>query len=200
MPRSITIGREFGSGGRELGRRLAETLKIAYYDHEIIAEIARRTSLSEQYIQSVSERAPVFSFPIHTGRSFYPAPNPAFDQSLSVYREQSNILREMAEKSDCVIVGRCADYVLKDYHPFRIFVCANMESKMQRCRENAPEDEKLTDRELRQMIQSVDKRRAGYYSFYTGQNWGDRLNVDICINTSRMVIKEVVPAFARLFD
>ena len=74
MNRIITIGREFGSGGRELGRRLAETLGFAYYDQEIVSEIARRTEMSEQYVQSIVEHQPSFSFPIHIGRSFYPAP------------------------------------------------------------------------------------------------------------------------------
>lgn len=85
MNRIITIGREFGSGGRELGRRLAETLGYAYYDQEIVSEIARRTELSEQYVQSIEEHRPAISFPIHVGRSFYPAPTPVFDQSMSVY-------------------------------------------------------------------------------------------------------------------
>ena len=93
MNRIITIGREFGSGGRELGRRLSETLDFAYYDQEIISEIARRTEMSEQYVQSIVEHQPSFSFPIHIGRSFYPAPTPVFDQSMTVYREQSRIWR-----------------------------------------------------------------------------------------------------------
>lgn len=107
MNRVITIGREFGSGGRELGRRLSEHLKFAYYDQEIISEISRRTALSEQYVQAIVEHQPSVSFPINIGRSFYPAPTPVFDQERSVYREQARIITEMAQKSDCVIVGRC---------------------------------------------------------------------------------------------
>ena len=87
MSKIITISREFGSGGRELGRRLAEELKIAYYDQEIVSEIAKRTELSEHYIRAVEERQPPFSFPIHIGRSFYPAPNPAWEQHMTVYQE-----------------------------------------------------------------------------------------------------------------
>ena len=198
MNKIITIGREFGSGGRELGRRLSEELGFAYYDQEIISEIAQRTKMSEQYVQSIVEHKPSFSFPIHIGRSFYPAPAPVFDQSMSVYQEQARIITEMAHKSDCGIVGRCGDYILKEYEPFRMFVYADMESKMKRCREKASEEEKMTDKELKQHILGIDKKRAKYYQFYTGHKWGDKLNFDLCINTSRTVIKEIVPAVARL--
>lgn len=200
MNRIITIGREFGSGGRELGRRLSEALGIAYYDQEIVSEIARRTEMSEQYVQSIVENRPSFSFPIHIGRSFCPMPSPALEQSLAVYQEQSRIITEMAQKSDCVIVGRCGDYILRDFESFRIFVYADLESKMERCRAKAPEDEKITDRELKQHILGIDRKRAKYYEFYTGHKWGDRLNFDLCINTSRTVIKEIVPVLARLFE
>ena len=200
MDRTMAIGREFGSGGRELGRRLSEKLGFAYYDQEIISEIARRTEMSEQYVQSIVEHKPSFSFPIHIGRSFYPAPTPVFDQSMTVYQEQARIITEMAQKSDCVIVGRCGDYILKEYEPFRIFVYADMESKIKRCRQKASEEEQMSDKELKQHILGIDKKRAKYYEFYTGHKWGDKLNFDLCINTSRAVIKEIVPAVAGLFE
>lgn len=150
MNRIITIGREFGSGGRELGRRLAEKLQIAYYDQEIITEISKRTELSEQYVQQVVEHHPISSFPIHIGRSFqYPAMNPVMQQQQSIYMEQSRMIRELAEKSDCVIVGRCADYILSALQPFRIFVYADMDSKIRRCMEKGEEQEPLTERELK---------------------------------------------------
>lgn len=199
MNKIITIGREFGSGGREFGRRLSEEIGFAYYDQEIISEISKRTSLSEQYVHAIIEHQPSFSFPIHIGRSFYPEVNPAFDQTMTIYQEQAHIISEMADKSDCVIVGRCADYILKEYNPFRIFVYADMESKIKRCREKAPEDEKLTDKELKQKINKVDKKRAKYYEFYTGHSWGKKLNFDLCINTTQTVIKEIVPVIAKLF-
>lgn len=199
MNKIITIGREFGSGGREFGRRLSETLGIAYYDQEIISEIAKRTSLSEKYVQAVVEHRPSFSFPIHIGRSFYPSANPVFEQTMTVYQEQARIITEMAAKSDCVIVGRCADYILQEYRPFRIFVYADMASKIKRCREKGPEEEALSEKELRQKISGIDKKRAKYYAFYTGHAWGDKLNFDLCVNTTQTVIKEIVPAIAKLF-
>ena len=199
MNRIITIGREFGSGGREFGRRLSEELGIAYYDQEIISEISKRTSLSEQYIQAIVEHQPSFSFPIHIGRSFYPATSPVFDQTMTVYQEQARIIKEMAAKSDCVIVGRCADFILKEYHPFRFFIYADMESKIKRCREKGPEEENLMEKELKQKISGIDKKRAKYYELYTRHPWGDKLNFDLCVNTTRTSIKDIVPVIAKLF-
>ena len=127
MNKVITISREFGSGGRELGRRLSELLHIAYYDQEILTEIAKRTELAESYIEQVVEQTPMMSFPIHVGRSFYPMMNPALELTQTVMVEQHKTIYEMAEKSDCVIVGRCGDYILRDFKPFRIFVYADLE-------------------------------------------------------------------------
>ena len=97
MNRIITIGREFGSGGRELGRRLADALQFAYYDREIVSELARRTSLSEEYVQRIVEHRPTAAFPIHVGRSFYPMVNPMWEQGQAVYQEQHRLIKEMAE-------------------------------------------------------------------------------------------------------
>ena len=200
MNRIITIGREFGSGGRELGRRLAEKLQIAYYDQEIITEISKRTELSEQYVQQVVEHHPISSFPIHIGRSFqYPAMNPVMQQQQSIYMEQSRMIRELAEKSDCVIVGRCADYILSALQPFRIFVYADMDSKIRRCMEKGEEQEPLTERELKKYIVNIDRNRAKYYNFYTNQKWGDKLNYDLCINTTGIQIKEIASVMEKIF-
>lgn len=200
MNRIITVGREFGSGGREFGKRLAERLSIAYYDNEIVTEIAKKTDLAESYVDQVMDKGPSVFFPITIGRSFYPQVDPAMDVNNTIYLEQSNIIRELAEKSDCVIVGRCADYILRELNPFRVFVYADMDSKIARCRAKGPEEEHLTDKELGKKILKVDKERAGYYQFYTGKNWGDRLNYDLCINTTNASIKEIVEAVARMLE
>ena len=119
MNRIITIGREFGSGGRELGYRIAEKLQIAYYDQEIITEIAKRTALSEDYIRQIEERRPIMHFPIHTGHSFYLTSEPTFYPEFSIYTKQHELLRELSCKSDCIIVGRCADHILRERNPVR---------------------------------------------------------------------------------
>lgn len=198
MPRIITIGREFGSGGRELGRRIADDLKIAYYDNEIITRIAERTDLSEDYVKHVMESEPSALLPITVGRSFYMRMDPVMEQNNAIYREQSRLILELAEKSDCVIVGRSADYILRQMQPFRLFVYAQKEHKLERCRKRAAEQEHFTDRELWRHIRDVDRRRARYYQFFTGQAWGDRLNYDLCINTSNAGIKELAEAITRL--
>lgn len=195
MNKMITISREFGSGGRELGRRLSEQLNVVYYDQEIITEIAKRTKLAEQYV----EQKPITSFPIHIGRSFYPLANPGLTQRQAVVLEQQRIISEMAEKSDCIIVGRCAEHILRDYNPFRIFVYADMECKIKRCRGKSSDGETMTDHELKQKIMSVDKNRANYYNYCTGKQWGNKLNYDLCINTTQMAIKELVSVLSKLF-
>lgn len=109
MGKIITIGREFGSGGREVGKRLSDELGIAYYDNEIITEIAKRTELAEGYVQHVMENGPTALMPITIGRTFYMGADPVMEQNNAIYREQSLLVQELAEKSDCVIVGRSAD-------------------------------------------------------------------------------------------
>lgn len=198
--RIITIGREFGSGGRELGKRLAEKLGIAYYDKEILVAIAKKTDFAVDYVQQILSRRPELYFPITVGQSFYPIVDPILEQNNTIYSEQSRIITDMAKKSDCIIVGRCADYILKDMHPLRLFVYAEMDFKMDRCRLRAKEHEDLTDRKLTQQIKRIDKNRASYYQFYTGRKWGDKLNYDLCINTSYIPIKEAVDGIAKIFS
>lgn len=198
MNKIITIGREFGSGGRELGRRLAEELGFAYYDYEIIEEIAKRTDLSEEYIKKVIEHRPSQLYPIMIARTFSYVDNYVLQQNIKIFQQQKEIIQELAEKSDCIFVGRCADYILKDMKPFRLFVYADMESKIARCRKKASTEEHLTDKEMKKNILKMDKNRAQYYEYYTGHTWGDKLNYDLCINTSNVVIKEIAPILARL--
>lgn len=200
MNKIITVGREFGSGGRELGKRLADLLHIAYYDKEIVTEIAKKTSLAESYVHQVMEHNPTIYYPITIGHSFYPMVNPIMDLNNSIYVEQSRIIKEMADESDCVIVGRCADYILHERKPMRLFVYADMQFKMDRCRKKAPSDEEpLSDKELKQHITSIDKNRSKYYQFFTGQKWGERINYDFCINTTNLSIKEVALTISRMF-
>ena len=191
MSRIITVGREFGSGGRELGRRLAEELGYAYYDQEIVAEIAQRTALSEVYVRQILEHRPVTAFPIRIGRTFTTIVNSQQEQWNDVFRQQCQILKELADKANCVIVGRCADWMLREYRPFRIFVYADMEHKLLRCRQKGSEHEHLSDRELRQHIQQVDRHRASYYKHCTDRKWGDKANYDLCINTGTESVKEI---------
>lgn len=197
MKRIITIGREFGSGGREVGRRLAEKLNVAYYDREIVDELMKRTQLAESYALQVEESRPLPLLPITTARTFGIPINYPLENRLSIYKQESEIIREMAEKSDCIIVGRCADYILQDLKPFRLFIYADMCSKIVRCREKGADAAEMTDKELQQKIMSVDKKRAHYYQFYTEQKWGDKANYDLCINTTNTEIKKIISAIEK---
>ena len=117
-----------------------------------------------------------------------------FQQSLNVYAEQHKLLQEMAAKSDCIIVGRCADYILRDEKPFRIFVYADVDSKLDRCMKRKAEDEHLTEQEMKKRMASIDKGRAKYYEFYSDRKWGVRENYDLMVNTSGQNIKVVTQA------
>ncbi|MCF0138291.1 MAG: cytidylate kinase-like family protein [Oscillospiraceae bacterium] len=199
MNKIITVGREFGSGGRELGRRLAEELGVQYYDKEIISEIAKNMSLSEDYVRSVVESKPHRLFPITIGHSFSAVPDYQLMQMQGIYMAQTEIIHELADKGDCVIIGRCADFILKDKKPFRLFVHADMDSRIKRCIERQQEGEDLTVEKTRRQIIAIDKDRASYYNDFTGQKWGDKRYYDLCINTTGFVIKEIVPYIAKLF-
>ena len=196
----ITIGREFGSGGRELGRKLAETLGFDYYDKEIVAEIAKKTAFSEHYVHQILEKNPHDLFPITVGHSFSYIDTYAMQQKQKVFIEQENVIKEMAEKSNCVIVGRCADYILKESNPFKIFVYADMKSKIERCRNRDDgTDATLTDKKLAKVIKKIDKQRKHYYEFFTGRGWGDKLHYDLCVNTSSVNIEELATHLADMF-
>ncbi len=192
----ITISREFGSGGRELGRRLADLLGIAYYDKEILLEIEHKTPFSKEYIEEVCENRPIPLFPIHYGNSWASVPDPHLKQSIEVYHAQTDIMKELSHKSSCVIIGRCADYVLRDEKPLRIFVYSDMKSKIERCRQREKGHDILSDKEIAKKIKAIDKRRKKYYEFYTGQNWGDRSNYDMLLNTTNVSIPDLAEVLA----
>ena len=200
MKKIITIGREFGSGGRELGRRLAEELGIEYYDKEIITAIAEKTSMSQEYVQEVLEGKPHHLYPITIAQTMLIADSFYIQQEQSIYLAQSEIIRELAQKSDCVIVGRCADFILKDFKPFRIFVHADLDSRIKRCiARNTDTQKHLTEKEIKKQILSIDKNRAKYYSYYTGNKWGEKSNYDLCINTTDVVIKDIASVISKMF-
>jgi len=195
----ITVGREFGSGGRELGRRLADNLGIAYYDREILLEIEKKTPYCLSYIEEVSERKPTSLLPIHYGRTFSLASDSSFKQTLNIYQAQSKTLVELASKSSCVIIGRGADVVLKELKPIRLFVYADDETKLKRVRLRDEKTKELSDKALLKKIKNVDKGRRGYYEFYTGRAWGNPENYDLMINTSNLEIKEIAGFLTELF-
>lgn len=195
--RIITVSREFGSGGRELGKRLADELNIAYYDKEIVTEIAKRCALDEKYVSATLEKSFLHSFPLHFGHSFaYIATPTVPNMSLNILTEQTKLIKELAEKGDCVIVGRASDIILSAYNPFKLFVYADMEAKIDRCIGRAPEGEEMTRRETEKMIKKIDTERKKVHSLISDVEWGDKKHYHLCVNTSGMEIKSLVHSVA----
>ena len=191
----ITISREFGSGGRELGKRLADELNFAYYDREIITEIAKKSEMDEEYIENILDNGFSQNFPLSFARTFSYTTTiqPNMTQLLVA---QHQIIKEIAAKEDCIIVGRNANFILKDQNPLNLFVYADIDSKLKRCREKANQDASLSDSELLKQIKQVDNLRAKQQAFLTNAKWGEKENYHLCINTSGLNLKELTPKIA----
>lgn len=193
--RIITVSREFGSGGRELGKRLADALGIVYYDREIILEISKNVKMDADYIESTLSRRFIVNYP-YTFRSSFEL-IPAYPmQNSNLVAEQYKVIRTLAEKGDCVIVGRSAGVILEDYNPLKLFVYADMASKKARCRSRAPANERLSDRELVRKIKQIDKARAEAHNMIAPHSWGDKRGYNLCINTTNIAIKSIIPVIA----
>ena len=192
--RIITVSREFGSGGRELGKRLSEKLGIAYYDKEIITEIARSSDLDEKYVEKVLENS-VQHYAMTLAHSF--AHFSVQDASSpNLLAQQTLVIKNLASKGDCVIVGRSADVILRDLSPMRLFVYSDMESKVERCRARSGEDDALTVKQMIRKIKQIDRARAANHDFVSPIPWGDRSGYDLCINTTGSDIKSLIPSLA----
>ena len=169
----ITIGREYGSGGRFIGKLVAEKLGISFYDNELIIEACKNSGLSPAIFETFDEKTDSF---------FSAAGMYSYDMTLSqkVFLAQFEAIKKIAENESCVIVGRCADYVLKgDPNLVSIFICAPMEDKIKR----AVEHYGLNPDKAEGIINKKNKKRRGYYNFYTDQDWGKANNYDLCINS-----------------
>ena len=161
MPKIITISREFGSGGRELGKRMSDYLGFAYFDKEILSAVAEQTETDEQYAQKLLEGRMLPHVPLGRSLSYY---SPLTQKAVSLMVAEQKVIKTLASRGDCIIVGRGANVILENRQPFTIFVYADMASKVARCRKRAMEDEKLSDKELEKKIRQVDLARA------SGQN------------------------------
>ena len=178
--RIITISREFGSGGRFIGEEVAKKLGIAYYDKNIINDIAEKSGLSPEYVQKNAELSPkkgLFAYAFAgrdiTGKSV----------EDMVYEAQRKVILELAEKEPCVIIGRNADYILKDREDvLNVFIHGNMPEKIQRIGQLYHVGEK----EAAKMLADTDKRRMTNYNFYTDQKWGKASNYTLCLNSSQL--------------
>ena len=190
MNNIITISRSFSSGGREVAKRLAEELGYAYYDKQLMQAIAEETGFSQDYIEEYSETPIVPVYPINIAQSFIISHQTPSD-SLQI--AQSNIIKKAANAGNCVIVGRRADYILRDLNPLKVFIySSDISKRIQRCYDKVPADRVKSPKELQKEILSVDKKRAKYYSYYTDLTWSDMKNYNLCIDTSVISIKKAV--------
>ncbi len=194
MNKIITISREFGSGGKEIGKRLADKLGYAFYDSKIIDLLVKETGMSEEYINNISEKG-VYPVPFQFGKTF--TTNLSIQKNqIDILIKQNKILNNIAEKGNAVIVGRGANTILKDYNPINIFVYADEKSKIKRCREKGNEEEKLSDKELLNKIREVDKNRKAFNDLIANFEWGNKENYDLCINTTNINIKNIITPLA----
>ncbi|MDD6995231.1 MAG: cytidylate kinase-like family protein [Candidatus Borkfalkiaceae bacterium] len=196
MKKNITVGREFGSGGREIGKRLAEELGVNYYDKEIITRVAEKSDFSEGFVEKIIEDGAMQRNFLSFGHSFSEYRCATTGITEKILRAQKEVIESLAE-TDCVIVGRCADLILSEKRPFRLFVYADEQSKVKRCRLYAEGEEKnLSDKQLLKKIRAIDKGRKKLYGLFYGKEWGNRENYDLCVNTSNADISSLAPCVA----
>ncbi len=191
MNNIITISREFGSGGKELGKRLADELGYAYYDSEIITMLAKEPKMSKEYIEKITQNGE-YPYEFQFAKSFESYPTMQSSQT-EILLAQAKVLKEVAKKGNAVIVGRVANAILSEYNPMNIFVYADMKSKVKRCREKATDVENLTDKQIEKNIREIDKRRKACFEIISGKGWGDKNNYSLCINTSNVEVKTLIP-------
>lgn len=190
----VTVGREFSSGGREVGKRLAEALGFDYYDWEIITAIAKKKNTDEDYVETLlSNQGAISAIPLTFRNSF--ANSIALNSmQVNMLLEQNKVLEDIAKLGrNFVIVGRNADVVLEKYKPFNIFVCADLEAKIRRLEERAKPEENLTRKKIIKKMKRIDKNRAKSRELLAASPWGAKETYHLILNTSDWKIKEIIP-------
>lgn len=186
----FTISREYGSGGRYIGKLVADKLNIKLYDKDFIIKVAQETGLSEEYIENNEQKRNVLD---SLNNGYYSGLNNADD----LFIKESNLIKEIAEKESCVIVGRCAEYILKDRDDvIKIFIYSNMDDKIKRATTFYGIDLFKAEKE----IKKIDKLRANHYKYYTGSDWKDFSNYDICINSDLLGVEKTAEIICNMVE
>ncbi len=198
----ITIGRQFGSGGYDVGKLLAQKLGIEFYDKELLGRAAKESGINPELFARADEQ-PTNSFlysmslgtvGLHTG--FMATPDYLTNDKL--FALQSDTIRSIAAEHSCVIIGRCADYVLRDQPGLvSVFVHADLERRVARVRERMGE---MTAEQARQMIKKTDRRRASYYNYFTDRNWGGVDNYDLSVDAGRVGVEGAVAMIEKFVE
>lgn len=194
----LTIGRQFGSGGREIGKKLADALGIKYYDKELMAIAAKESGLCEDVFRKADERASnSLAYAFTTGYSYMGMFTPYADilSNDRLFEFQSDAIRKLAESESCVLVGRCADYILRDDPDcLSFFIHGSKESRIQRIISR----QEITVEAAEELMEKTDKSRAAYYNYYTNKVWGMACSYNFSIDSSVLGVDETV-AFMRAF-
>lgn len=200
----ITIGRQFGSGGREIGLKLSERLGIKFYDKELLNEAARESGLSREVIEQFDER-PVNSLLYSLSMGLVQGTHPtALNESTSlesqIYMAQFNAIRRIADTEDCIIIGRCADYVLRDVPDvMSVFIHAPIESRTRRIAKLY----ELDRDKAKKLIDKKDKVRSSYYNFYSDRRWGASTSYSLTLDSSKTGIDgaaELIEAYTKIYN
>ena len=183
----ITIGRENGSGGRQLGSELAAVLGVKCYDSELINETAKASGFAKSFVETHEEHRPgSFLYSLVTGGGVVADEQPF---PVQIFQAQSEVIRTIAAREPCVIVGRCADFILKDQPDcLHIFVHSDMQHRAARVRERYGE----TSKPMEKRLQEKDSKRKVYYKHYTNRNWGEAENYDICLDSGKLGVDKCV--------
>lgn len=195
----ITISRQFGSGGRSIGKMLSERLGIPFYDKELIELASKESGIDERIFRSEGEETGRFYQVL--GAIGFALGSPAggiYEYSLNdeLFLAQSSIIEQLAEKGSCILIGRCADYVLEDRDDvLNVFICADLKSRLARVI-----DEYHVEDADEGMLKKVDKRRSNYYQYYTDRAWGRADNYDLCINTGKFTPEEVTEMILQAYQ
>ena len=194
----ITIGRQLGSGGREIGEQIAKRFGIAFYDRELIELAAQQSGLGKEFFEKAEEQKGhglfagvmdlygAFRAESYTGN---------YLSNETLFNIQSSVIRELAGRESAVFIGRCADYVLKEHQrAMNVFICAEMEERIARI----AEIQQVAKKKAREIIIKTDKQRAAYYNYFTEKTWGAAESYHLCINSSILGIDETVAVICHI--
>ncbi len=189
----IAISRQFGSGGRTIGKLLAEQLNIPLYDREIISQVAKESGFAESYVEEKGEYGSSDKAAgMFINRSCYSSAS----NEDTIWNFQTKFIKEHAEKEPCIIIGRCADYILRNrLDVLRVFIHADMKERIKRISEVY----KINDSDPEKLLHQKDKHRAAYYQFYTDIKWGDTKNFHITLDSSAFGIEKCVQILKTLY-
>lgn len=197
----VTIGREFGSGGREIGHLVAERLNVSCYDNELITQVAKKSGFCEEILKKHDEK-PTGSFLYSLVMDSYYNHNTILGQagmplSQQLFLAQFNTIKTIASKEDCVFIGRCADYALKDdFNILSVFINSDDKSKIERISKR----HNVSAQKAREMMIKTDKKRASYYNYYTDKRWGNSSSYDLCINSGKLGIEKTAELILSYLD